>query len=303
VGSPRRSRSGWPRPTGRWHSPTWAAMTHGCLGGQTPGAVDELAEHLHAAGARVCQRETDFENVEEPARAFDHVLRELGSVGALALGHCESVATGIMDTGLESFDRHFAVNARAGWLLIREYARQFSGSPGAGRIVALTSDHTAGNLPYSASKGALDRIVIGAARELWVLVSARTASIPGRQTTAGQRLDQRAADSQRRRAVTFGRARHVPYWVVRQGALRSLAENGQTGRSGFQHVALIAETTLTRKRSGRGPDDVGELVSVVEDALIGDVGADDQAELVGGGGQPVRLGGGVGGFVVAEVQG
>lgn len=31
--------------------------------------------------------------------------------------------------------------------------------------VALTSDHTAGNLPYGASKGALDRIVISAARE------------------------------------------------------------------------------------------------------------------------------------------
>jgi 3-oxoacyl-[acyl-carrier protein] reductase len=71
-----------------------------------------------------------------------------------------------MDTDLESFDRHFAVNARAGWLLIREYARQFSGPHGSGRIIALTSDHTAGNLPYGASKGALDRIVIAAAREL-----------------------------------------------------------------------------------------------------------------------------------------
>ena len=33
-------------------------------------------------------------------------------------------------------------------------------------MVALTSDHTAFNLPYGASKGALDRIVIAAAREL-----------------------------------------------------------------------------------------------------------------------------------------
>jgi 3-oxoacyl-[acyl-carrier protein] reductase len=32
--------------------------------------------------------------------------------------------------------------------------------------VALTSDATTGNLPYGASKGALDRIVISAAREL-----------------------------------------------------------------------------------------------------------------------------------------
>ena len=35
-----------------------------------------------------------------------------------------------------------------------------------GRIVALTSDHTANNTPYGASKGALDRIVIAAAVEL-----------------------------------------------------------------------------------------------------------------------------------------
>jgi 3-oxoacyl-[acyl-carrier protein] reductase len=134
--------------------------------GTDAGAVDALAEHLHAARARVCQIEADFENVEAPAQVFDQVLRELGPVGALVLGHCESVATGIMDTDLESFDRHFAVNARAGWLLIREYARQFSGPHGSGRIIALTSDHTAGNLPYGASRGSLDRIVIAAAREL-----------------------------------------------------------------------------------------------------------------------------------------
>jgi 3-oxoacyl-[acyl-carrier protein] reductase len=134
--------------------------------GTDAGAVNELAEHLHAAGARVCQIQVDFEDTNAPAQVFDQVLRELGPVGALVLGHCESVASGIMATDLESFDRHFAVNARAGWLLIREYARQFSGPPGSGRIIALTSDHTAGNLPYGASKGALDRIVIAAAREL-----------------------------------------------------------------------------------------------------------------------------------------
>jgi 3-oxoacyl-[acyl-carrier protein] reductase len=30
----------------------------------------------------------------------------------------------------------------------------------------MTSDHVVGNLPYGATKGALDRVVIGAAREL-----------------------------------------------------------------------------------------------------------------------------------------
>jgi 3-oxoacyl-[acyl-carrier protein] reductase len=134
--------------------------------GADGGAAEELAGYLHAAGARACAMEADFADVTAPGRVFDHVRQELGPVGAVVLGHCESVATGIMDTDPESFDRHFAVNTRAGWLLIREYARQFAGPHGTGRIIALTSDHTAGNLPYGASKGALDRIVIAAAREL-----------------------------------------------------------------------------------------------------------------------------------------
>ena len=58
------------------------------------------------------------------------------------------------------------MNARATWLLIREFGRRFTGVPGTGRIIALTSDHTVHNLPYGASKGALDRITLAAAHEL-----------------------------------------------------------------------------------------------------------------------------------------
>jgi 3-oxoacyl-[acyl-carrier protein] reductase len=147
--------------------------------GADAGAAGELADQLHAAGARSCSIEADFADVQAPGRVVDQVRRDLGPIGALVLGHCESVTTGIMDTGLESFDRHFAVNARAGWLLIREYARQFPGPRGSGRIIALTSDHTAGNLPYGASKGALDRIVIASARELSGLGIAANCVNPG----------------------------------------------------------------------------------------------------------------------------
>ncbi|MGD0701734.1 MAG: SDR family oxidoreductase [Trebonia sp.] len=134
--------------------------------GADTGAAAELADQLGGAGARVCPIAADFEDTKTPRQVFEQVLRGLGPVGALVLGHCESVDSGIMDTTIESFDRHFAVNTRAGWLLIREYARQFAGAPGSGRIVALTSDATVRNVPYGASKGALDRIVIAAAKEL-----------------------------------------------------------------------------------------------------------------------------------------
>ena len=86
---------------------------------------------------------------------------------ALVASHAYSVDSGMLDTTVEAFDRHFAVNTRGTWLLIKAFAEQYSGRrPALGRIVALTSDHTAHNLPYGASKGALDRIVTAAAVEL-----------------------------------------------------------------------------------------------------------------------------------------
>jgi 3-oxoacyl-[acyl-carrier protein] reductase len=49
--------------------------------------------------------------------------------------------------------------------LVKEFGNRFRGEFGSGRIVAITSDHTAGNLPYGASKGAMDRIVLASAQE------------------------------------------------------------------------------------------------------------------------------------------
>lgn len=134
------------------------------------GADDDTGAAIEAgggrSGARTVAVEADLERPEVAAQVFDAVEGALGPVRALVLCHCESVDSGILDTTVESFDRHFAVNTRATWLLIRELARRFRDPHGRGRIVALTSDHTAHNLPYGASKGALDRITLAAAREL-----------------------------------------------------------------------------------------------------------------------------------------
>ena len=134
--------------------------------GRDTAARDEISEVLEKHGARVVAVEADFEDTEAPAALFGAVNEALGSVQALVMAHCESVDSGILDTSIESFDRHFTVNARATWLLIKEFAGQYDAPYGDGRIIALTSDHTVGNLPYGASKGALDRITLAAAREL-----------------------------------------------------------------------------------------------------------------------------------------
>jgi 3-oxoacyl-[acyl-carrier protein] reductase len=114
----------------------------------------------------LADHEVDFTDPGAPDALFRALARG-EPITAMVLCHTESVDSDIETTTVESFDRHFAVNVRANWLLIRAFARQFPASAaGSGRIVALTSDHTAFNLPYGASKGALDRIVIAAAVEL-----------------------------------------------------------------------------------------------------------------------------------------
>nr|WP_309236499.1 SDR family oxidoreductase [Streptomyces sp. CAI 127] len=146
--------------------------------GVEAGAAEAIAKELAEAGARTAAIEADLTDPDAPARIFDEAEQRLGGqVTALVLSHAESVDSGLLDTTVEAFDRHFAVNSRASWLLIREYGLRFRGATGStaagteprtatGRIVALTSDHTVGNLPYGASKGALDRITLAAAHEL-----------------------------------------------------------------------------------------------------------------------------------------
>ncbi|MGW9349717.1 SDR family oxidoreductase [Nocardiopsis flavescens] len=156
----RLAAAGWDIAFTHW-TPYDARMPWGA----EPGAAAAVADGLAGHGAAHLALEADFADPAVPDRVVERVAAEMGPPTALVLCHCESVATSLLDTGVESFDRHFAVNARASWLLVRAFARAFEGPRGAGRIVALTSDHTAGNLPYGASKGALDRIVLAAARE------------------------------------------------------------------------------------------------------------------------------------------
>ena len=151
--------------------------------GVQPDDVERLTAELQATGAAVLAVPADFEDPQAVDRLMAAVAEEAGTLQGLVLSHAESVDSGILDTSLESFERHFAVNTRASWQLVAAFARQAPAEGGA--IVALTSDHTAFNLPYGASKGALDRIVIAAARELGPQGNSANVLNPGRWTPAG----------------------------------------------------------------------------------------------------------------------
>lgn len=130
--------------------------------------VELLAEELRALGRRVELLPGDLEDPAVPPALVDAAREALGPLGVLVTCHCESVDSSILDTTVESFDRHYAVNVRATWLLLKSFAEQIApgrDTPG-GTMIALTSDHTVHNLPYGATKGALDRLVLAGTHEL-----------------------------------------------------------------------------------------------------------------------------------------
>ena len=130
-------------------------------------AVSALTAAVEDAGGRACSLELDLAAADAAPALFDAVAAALGRAPrCLVLCHTESVDSGLLDTTAAAFDQHYAVNVRATWALVREFGLRFDGPHGHGRVVAMTSDHTVGNLPYGATKGALDRIVLAAAHEL-----------------------------------------------------------------------------------------------------------------------------------------
>lgn len=132
--------------------------------GRAPDDLDQLVSQIQDLGRSVVLLPADLERPEQSTELVDAAAERIGPLSGLVLSHCESVDSGFLDTSVESFDRHYAVNVRASWLLIASFARQLPES--GGRVVALTSDDTVRNLPYGSSKGALERLVIAAAHEL-----------------------------------------------------------------------------------------------------------------------------------------
>jgi len=157
----RLAQDGWDVATSHW-TPYDDRMPWG----RQDDGPDLVTEKIRGLGARTTAVPADLSDPAAPAAVFDAVEKDLGTVTALVMCHCESVDSGLLDTSVESFDRHYAVNVRASWLLLRELAERYRDIDGRGRVVALTSDHVVGNVPYGATKGALDRVVIAAAREL-----------------------------------------------------------------------------------------------------------------------------------------
>lgn len=154
------AQSGWDVVTTYWRpydqSMPWRSQAD---------EAQDIIRQVQTLGSRGMGIEADLSDTRVPQKIFDQVEEAFGPVTALVMSHCHSVDSDIFTTSIESFDQHFAINTRATWLLVREFGRRYQGAFGDGRIISITSDHTVENLPYGASKGAMDRIVLAAAQE------------------------------------------------------------------------------------------------------------------------------------------
>jgi 3-oxoacyl-[acyl-carrier protein] reductase len=135
------TEDGWDLALSYWH-PYDQRVGHG----GEPDDPERLADELRRQNRRIVLLPGDLEDPAAPAEALNSAAEQLGGLDALVISHAESVNSEILDTTVESFDRHYAVNIRATWLLIVAFARQLPAT--CESVVALTSDHTVGNLPY-----------------------------------------------------------------------------------------------------------------------------------------------------------
>jgi 3-oxoacyl-[acyl-carrier protein] reductase len=157
----------------------WPELDQASYGDQVLEEPAALAAEIEASDRRAVFMQVDLGDTAQIPAIFDRAETDLGNVSVLIVNHTYCVPTPLLDTSMDVFDRHLAVNVRATLILIQEFARRYRPGRHGGRIVTLTSDHTAGNVPYGVSKGAADRLTDAAAYELGHLGISANAVNPG----------------------------------------------------------------------------------------------------------------------------
>ena len=142
------------------------------------GVLSSIERH----GVKFGSLELDLTQDDAAASVFDWVGRELGEIAILvnnASGWLQDTFSGGSDDGLgrpmapvttATFDSNFGVDAKAGALLISEFARRHIETKSTwGRIVGLSSGGPSGfptEVSYGAAKAALENYTMSAATEL-----------------------------------------------------------------------------------------------------------------------------------------
>jgi 3-oxoacyl-[acyl-carrier protein] reductase len=136
--------------------------------GNEPTEAEAVLAEVRALGVRAAGMEVDLADVTAPARLFEAVVKELGIVTILVNNATHSVNVGIEGLTADSLDQHYAVNVRGMALLCAEFVKRFRGENG--RTINITSGQGTGpmpgELPYVATKGAVDAFTVTLSAEV-----------------------------------------------------------------------------------------------------------------------------------------
>lgn len=199
-------------------APHDAEMPWGAAGdGDGPEA---LVAELRAIGGRVEHVEADFEQPDAAVSVTAAGVAAFGHVDVLVANHARSSSQGVGALTVDELDRTLAVNVRATLLLVQAFAAQHDGRDG-GRVVLFTSGQgkgpMPGEVPYVASKGAIEQVTPTLAAELMAQNITVNAIDPGPTDTGWADAEVYAAveaQSPRRRWGTPDDAARLVAWLA-----------------------------------------------------------------------------------------
>jgi glucose 1-dehydrogenase len=131
-------------------------------------AVDALAGELAGLGAETLPLRGDMATVDDPARVVADAVRRFGGLDALVSNAGVNRPGPLLDYPIEAWDRMFAINVRATWLLAKAAHAALREARGAIVVIASMSGSNAhANLgAYGPSKAAVINLTKVLAQEL-----------------------------------------------------------------------------------------------------------------------------------------
>lgn len=135
-------------------------------------AADELVQKIRQEGGKAVAIAGDVSVEKDMVFLFDNVENQLGPVGFLVNNAgILNQQSRFKDMSLERWEKIFATNVTGSFLCAREAVRRMSANKNKGAIVNVSSFATSHGAPfeyvdYASSKGAIDVMTVGLAREV-----------------------------------------------------------------------------------------------------------------------------------------
>jgi len=148
-------------------------------------AADAVVASIEAAGGEAVAVQADTSKSADIARLFDTVVADHGKVDVLVNNAGIAIFEMVADLTEEAFHKQFNVNVLGYFLTTREAVKHFGEAGGSiVNISSILSTHpSAGGSVYSSTKGAVDTMTYGLARELGPRKIRVNAIMPGYTNT------------------------------------------------------------------------------------------------------------------------